>query len=90
MDPTVLIRTRYGTITYADLKGRRRMPSVVAECRSSVDRLEIVGYRALVKFTTAMKYRPEISHDERWRNDAILAWKDGDWRLWRLRQWSAE
>lgn len=89
MDPTVLIRTAYGTITYAELQRsarRVRATSVVLECRSAIDRLEIVGYRALVKFTTTMRYRPGVSHDERWRNDAILAWRNGDWRLWRLSQ----
>ncbi len=92
MDPTVLIRTAYGTITYADLQAsaRRvrahRTPSAVIACRSTVETLELIGNRARLKFTTAMRYRPGISHDEMWRNEAILSWKDGDWRLWRLTQ----
>jgi len=92
MDPTALIRTAYGTITFAELQRSARrvkagkIPSSVASSRSTIDQLEIVGYRALVKFTTTMRYRAGIEHDERWRNDAIFAWKDGDWRLWRLRQ----
>lgn len=88
-DPTAVFRTP-AILTYPRIAARARwakahpQPSVVASCQTTAGKIEIRGERALVDFTTAIRYRKGIAHEERWRGHAVLVWRKGDWQMWRL------
>ena len=90
-DPTAIFRLP-GLVTYREIEARAKWakahpaPSAVASCRTLAARIEIKGDRALLDFTTTIRYKPGVAHEERWEGSAVLVWRNGSWQMWRLEE----